>query len=56
MQICQTDQTSNAHVVVGASSSVVWTFANESDTNHYTVTYGDGDMTLSNPVPRYVSE
>ncbi|XP_064392216.1 cation-dependent mannose-6-phosphate receptor-like isoform X2 [Halichondria panicea] len=43
--ICQSNRTSQANVVVGASSSVVWTFASESDTNQFTVTYRDGDNT-----------
>ncbi len=45
----------SAYVVVGASSSVAWKFKNEADTDHLTVMYGDGDMTLgSDPIPRYV--
>ncbi|XP_064392200.1 cation-dependent mannose-6-phosphate receptor-like [Halichondria panicea] len=54
--ICQIDHSTGSYVVVGASSSVVWAFANESDTNHFTVTYGHGDetvdVTLVGPIPR----
>ncbi len=39
--------------MVGASSSVVWTFASESDTNQFTVTYRDGDNTYDEKT-RYV--
>ncbi len=43
------------YVVIGASSSVVWKVANESDTDHFTVAYGGGDMTKGGtPIPRYV--
>ena len=41
--------------MVGASSSIVWTFANASDTSHLTVTYGDGDKTYSGIKTRYVN-
>ncbi len=32
----------NSYVVIGASSSVVWTV----NADHFTVTYGDGDNTM----------
>ena len=56
IQICQIDRSIGAYVVVGASSSVKWTFMNGSATNnHFTVTYGDGDETSGGKViPRYV--
>ncbi|XP_064392193.1 uncharacterized protein LOC135339861 isoform X1 [Halichondria panicea] len=52
--LCQmdpTDTTESAYVVIGASGSgnVAWKFANESDTSHYTVTYGGGDNTFDTP-------
>ena len=56
IQICQIDSAMSKYVVIGASSSVVWKVANESDTDHFTVAYGDGDMTKggTTSIPRYV--